>query len=307
LDLHGEKRAASPAVDGLVANRSDSCEIAVTTFCARLASITGTPHPLEGISMRHLLLASLLLVPAVAMADDQCKFHADRNLDLDLSGVRAVRFSVHSYELHLSGGAPAGKGTVRGKACASDQQTLDSLVVTQERDGDTLLVELKTDRNSGWSGFGSHYSDLKVEASVPSNIPVMVNVGSGEAKVRGVASLDSSSGSGELEASDIKGSVRTTVGSGEVKLDSTGPVEVDTVGSGDFEAKHVNGGVRIGTVGSGDAKLSDIGGNVDVGTIGSGDLNVDGVRGDLRVRTQGSGDVDHHGVTGRVDVPDKNR
>src|ERR1700743_2701927 len=96
-------------------------------------------HP-KGIPMRHLILASLLLVPAVAVAaeGDHCKFRAERNLDLDLSGVRSVRFAVNAYDLHLSGDAPAGKGTVRGVACASDQETVDNLLVTQERDGDTL-------------------------------------------------------------------------------------------------------------------------------------------------------------------------
>lgn len=258
--------------------------------------------------MRQLIFAALLLVPTVAMADkDWCKYSAPRNLELDLSGVRSVRFAVNAYDLHLTGGGPAGKGSVRGTACASDQQTVDALVVTQQREGDTLVVELANKRNSGWSGFGGQSGDLKVEATIPSTIPVTVNVGSGDAKVRNVASLDSSVGSGELEAHDIKGPVRTTVGSGDVKLDTTGAVDVDTVGSGDFGAKNVDGGVRIGTVGSGDAKLSDIGGNVDVGTVGSGDIDVDGVRGDLRVRSMGSGDVDHKGVTGRVDLPGKKR
>lgn len=258
--------------------------------------------------MRQLIFATLLLVPAVAMADkDNCKFSAPRNLELDLSGVRAVRFAVNAYDLHLSGDAPAGKGSVRGTACASDQETVDNLVVTQQREGDTLVVELTNKRNSGWSGWGSHYSDLKVEATVPPNIPVTVNVGSGDAKVRGLASLDSSVGSGDLEAHDIKGAVKTSVGSGDATFENTGAIEVDTVGSGDFHAKRVNGGVSIRTVGSGDAKLSDVGGNVEVGTVGSGDIDVDGVRGNLTVRTQGSGDVEHHGVSGKVDVPDKNR
>jgi DUF4097 and DUF4098 domain-containing protein YvlB len=258
--------------------------------------------------MRHLILASLLLLPAVAMADDNphCKFHADRNLDLDLSGVHAVRFIVNAYDLHLEGRAPAGNGTVRGMACGSDQSTVDNLVVTQEKRGDTLVIELKN-KDGSWSGWGSHYSSLKVEATVPATIPVAVETGSGDAKVRGVASLESIVGSGDLEVYDVKGAVTTQVGSGDFKSDGTGPIEVGTVGSGDFTAKNVHGNVRIGTVGSGDAKMSDVDGNVDVGTVGSGDIDVDGVKGNLTVRSQGSGDVDHHGVSGKVDVPNKNR
>jgi hypothetical protein len=244
--------------------------------------------------MRHLILAALLLAPAAAMADSSdCKFHADRNLDLDLSGVRSVTFVTNAYELHVEGGAAAGKGTVRGKACASSQDVLDSLVVTQRRDGDTLLVELTSDRHGGW-GFGSHYSDLKVDAAVPSSIPVKINVGSGEAKARGIASLESTVGSGELEAREIKG---------EASFENTGAVDVSTVGSGSLSASGIRGGVRIATVGSGEAKLRDVTGDVSVGTVGSGEIDVDGVKGNLTVNTKGSGDVSQRGVTGKVDVP----
>jgi hypothetical protein len=257
--------------------------------------------------MRKLILASLLLLPAAAMADQaQCKFHADRNLDLDFRGVREIRFVTNAYDLLVSGGGSAGKGTVRGKACASEQETVDNLVVTQRRDGEILVVELKDQREHGWfNGWGSHYSDLKVEATIPSDIPVSINVGSGDAKVRDVASLDAAVGSGDLEAHNVKGAVRGTVGSGDFKLEDTGEVDIDSVGSGDFGAKRA-GRVRIGTVGSGDATIEDAKGNVQVGTIGSGDLNVDDVKGDLTVRTVGSGDVHHHGITGKVDIPRDN-
>jgi len=259
--------------------------------------------------MRHLIFASLLLLPAIALADDvpSCKFHADRNLDLDLSGVRSVHFIVNAYDLSVEGGAAAGKGTIRGKACGSSQELADNLVVTQEKRGDTLVVELTTKRK-GWSGgWGSNYSYLKVDASIPVTLPVTVEVGSGDAKVRGVASLDSKAGSGDIEVYDVKGAVKTRIGSGDFTSDGTGSIEVDSVGSGDFKARHVHGDVRIGTVGSGDAKLVDVDGNVEVGTIGSGDLEVDGVKGNLTVRTKGSGDIEEHGVSGKVDVPNSDR
>jgi hypothetical protein len=253
--------------------------------------------------MRHLILAALLLAPAAAMAESSdCKFHADRNLDLNLSGARSVTFVTNAYDLRVEGTAPAGKGTVRGKACASSQDVLDTLVVTQRREGDTLLVELTDNREGHWS-FGHSYSDLKVDAAVPSSIPVIINVGSGEAKARGLATLESSVGSGELEAHDIKGAFSATVGSGEVKIDNTGAVNVSTVGSGSFTASGVSGGVHVATVGSGEAKLRDITGDVSVGTVGSGEIDVDGVKGNLTVNTKGSGDVSQRGVTGKVDVP----
>lgn len=255
--------------------------------------------------MRRLILASLLLLPAIALADDvpSCAFHADRNLDLDLSGVRAVRFVVNAYDLSVQGGSAPGKGTVRGKACGSDQKIVDNLIVTQQKQGDTLAVAL-TEKDKGWSGgWGNHYSYLKVDVTIPASIPVTVEAGSGDVKLRNVASLETTAGSGDIEASDIKGAVHARIGSGDLKLDGTGPLTVDSVGSGDLTARRVHGDARIGTIGSGDAKLIDVDGNVDVGSIGSGDLDVDGVKGNLTVRTKGSGDIDQHGVAGKVNVP----
>ncbi|KJV29672.1 DUF4097 family beta strand repeat-containing protein [Luteibacter yeojuensis] len=257
--------------------------------------------------MRHLIFAALLLTPLAAMADNpECKFHADRNLDFDLSSVKAVRFVVNSFDLKVNGSG-GGKPGAHGRACGSTQAIADNLEVVQSKQGDTLVVELRN-KDSGWHmNWGGSYAELKVEANVPANLPVIVEVGSGDAEVRGVASLESAAGSGDLIVDGVRGRVKANVGSGDVKVSNSGPIEVGSVGSGDFTARTINGGVSIGTVGSGDAKLTDITGNVDVGTIGSGDLDVDGVKGDLHVRTAGSGDVDHKGVTGKVDIPDKFR
>lgn len=256
--------------------------------------------------MRHLIFAALLLAPAAAMADEpQCKFHADRNLDLDLAGVHSVRFVTNSHDLIVDGAA-GGKPGVHGRACASSQEAADNLVVEQSKQGDTLVVELKNKNEGNWHfSMGSNYSYLKVSASVPGNLPITVNVGSGDAHVRNVASLDSAVGSGDLDVDGVKGNVSSTVGSGDLKIRRSGAVKIDSVGSGDLEASDITGGVRIGTVGSGDAKLKDITGDVEVGTIGSGDLDVDGVKGNLTVRTLGSGDIDKKGVTGKLDLPGK--
>jgi hypothetical protein len=46
-----------------------------------------------------------------------------------------------------------------------------------------------------------------------------------------------------------------------------------------------------------------VGGSVHVDTIGSGDVNAKDVRGDLIVAAKGSGDVTHSNIGGRVSVP----
>lgn len=250
--------------------------------------------------MRRTLLALLLLTPVAAMADDaQCAFRADRQLDLDLTGVRHVLLKTNAFDINVEG-ASGGKGTAHGRACASSQALLDALTIAQSRQGDTLTVELSPD-NHTWS-FGHSYTDFRVDVSLPANLPVTVEVGSGDAKVHGVASLEASVGSGDLDASDIRGDVAVTGGSGDMKIARVGKLSVKSLGSGDLTVREA-ASVGIGSVGSGDAKLNDIRGDVEVRSVGSGDVEVDNVRGNLTVHSRGSGDVNYHGVGGKVDVP----
>ncbi|KAF1004281.1 MAG: hypothetical protein GAK28_04142 [Luteibacter sp.] len=252
--------------------------------------------------MRQSILALLLLVPAVASASgDRCEFHADRNLDLDLAGVHQVRFTTGSYELTVAGNASGARGSLQGKACASDQETLDTLVVTQRKDGDVLTVTLGSESRH-W-GRNSQYSDLKVSASLPAGVPVRVDVGSGSATVRNVASLESSVGSGELQGGDIKGAVRTKVASGSAHLENVGPLTVDSVASGEVRVRQVGGDATLGSVASGSLQLSGVSGSVNAQGVASGSLAVREVKGSLSVGRKGSGDVSYSGIGGKVDVP----
>ncbi|KAF1004280.1 MAG: hypothetical protein GAK28_04141 [Luteibacter sp.] len=253
--------------------------------------------------MRQLILAALLLAPTAALAGTHCEFHADRNLNLDLSGIAKVQFITHAFDLHVEGNGAGTTGSVRGKACASSQKLLDGLVVTQTKTGDTLTVELQS-KESSW-GFGSHYTDLQADVTIPATVPVQLDVGSGSAKVRGLKSLDTEVGSGELEANDIHGPVSAVVGSGEASFRGIGPLTVKDVGSGDLRANEIAGDATIGDIGSGDAEVGGVKGNLSVDRIGSGSLAVGHVDGALSLRRKGSGDLNYTktNIGGKVDVP----
>jgi Putative adhesin len=253
--------------------------------------------------MRRLALFALLLIPAVALAEHPCEFHAERKLDLDLNGVRSVQIEVRSHQLHVAAAADAQGFNLVGRACASDQKTLDTLIVTQERQGDRLIVTLGSEGHFNMAMFHSQYADLDVKVKLPAQMPLQVNVGSGDAEIRGAASLESNVGSGDLNIFDLAGAFRGRVGSGDIHAERVGSVDMDAIGSGDFKASDIRGDARFGSVGSGDVDLTKVGGNVTVSTIGSGDLRVDGVHGNLVVQTKGSGDVDHRNVTGSVNLP----
>lgn len=246
------------------------------------------------------LLASLPFTAAQAA----CKYSAERVLELDLEGIDSVRFELGAEDFDLSGTA-GDQGRLEGRACASHRDLLDRLVLTQERDGTTLVVSAERPRSGLSSLFGTRYAYIDVAGNLPDDLDVELHLGSGDADIRGVASLEARIGSGDLDARDIPGAVGVRVGSGDLELVATGPLRVDSIGSGDLEARGVAGDVRIGSVGSGDLLLVDVEGSIEATRIGSGDLDVRGAGGDLRVDRIGSGDVDHREVAGTVQLPDR--
>lgn len=250
----------------------------------------------------HLLLASLLLLPFAVQARDDCKFQAPRNLQLDLGGVRSVQIDLRSYDLRLHGDSAVRGGELTGRACASSQDLLDDLVVTQRRQGDVLIVELGRDRSIHW-GLGHSYADLQVDLKLPPAIPVTVNGGSGDAWVDGMKRLDAHVGSGDLHVKNLDGPLSVSIGSGDLDASNVGSVDIGAVGSGDFKGEGIKGDVRVGSVGSGDVSVLRVGGSVRVDTIGSGDVTARDVGGDLSVGAKGSGDINYSGVRGKVNVP----
>ncbi len=253
--------------------------------------------------MRRLVVAALLLAPLAAVAADQCKFQAPRKLHLDLAGIHGVQFETHNQTLHVVGSDSATALDLDGRACASDASLLDSLQVTQRREGDQLIIELRDDQQLHIRLFGGRTAELEAKVQLPSGMPVTLNVGSGDADASGLRQLDSHVGSGDLHASHIAGRVSTSVGSGDVAAADIGSLEAGAVGSGDLKAADVHGDVKLGSIGSGDVDLLRVGGSVRAETLGSGDLNVRDVRGDLSLGSKGSGDVRHSGIGGKVNVP----
>jgi DUF4097 and DUF4098 domain-containing protein YvlB len=273
--------------------------------------------------MRMLLGLILMVAGAAAFAaEHDCRFSAERNLDIDPAGLKALALVLGSSDARVQGVAGIKRIEVRGKACASDADWLKNLTLEQERSGDRATVTAAKDHGIHMNWFGSSYAYLNVEVRMPTDLAVDIHAGSGDVDVAGVALLDFGSGSGDLRASHIAGDALVKVGSGDVIIDDVGKLRVERTGSGDIRASGVHGAVTVGHVGSGDLNFRDVaggvqvesvgsgdvmvrgaGGDVVVGSVGSGDVTVDGVHGDFVVRNAGSGDLRHHNVTGRIDVP----
>jgi hypothetical protein len=253
--------------------------------------------------MRRLLVLLPLLSISLTAAADECRYSAPRNLHDDLSGVRGVQIELHSHDMHLIGSGSSSSLELTGRACASSQSALDNLQVSSHREGDQLIIDAGGHNAVNISFFGVSYQELDLQIQLPSNMPVSVNDGSGDAYISGLTQLDAQTGSGDLHISNIAGAVSVITGSGDVDIAEIGSLHAGSVGSGDLKARSVKSDVHIGSVGSGDVELDQVGGNVEVGTLGSGDLTVSNVRGDLTVGAKGSGDVSHRNIGGKVNVP----
>ncbi len=270
-------------------------------------------------SIRHALFA-LALLPAAAMADDHCKVSQPKALELDLAGAKAVVFEVNSHDLKLQA-TPGAHAALSGRACASSQELLGQLSLTQEKVGDKLVVRLQRESLGLNINFGSSYAWLDIGGTLPDNVMVQLKVGSGDASLSGSQAMSADVGSGDVKARDIKGLATAAVGSGDIELDNVGALHVVSIGSGDvrvdgvrgdakvgsissgdLELRNVQGSVEIGSIGSGDAEVGDVRGAVGLGSLGSGDLRVRNA-GSLRVQRVGSGSVDHTGIGGSVDLP----
>ena len=272
--------------------------------------------------MRKSLLPLLLLLPtAVFAASPECKHSQPRDLQLDLSGVKAVVFDVESHDLTIEAGANA-KGSLKGQACASDAKLLEQLKLTQRKSGDKLYVSLHREGVSNGIFFGNNYAYLKLAGSLPDNVTVQLKVGSGDASISGAPVVSADVGSGDVEARHIRGLVAAKVGSGDITVEDAGSLQVISIASGDLAAKKIRGAVKvgsigsgdfsldgvtgdvvIGSIGSGDAEVRDISGGLSVDSLGSGDIDASGIHGDFTLRSKGSGSTSHKDVGGRVSVP----
>ena len=270
--------------------------------------------------MRLILVPLLLFSSSLALAND-CRFSAERSLDIDPSGLQALRMELGSSDLSVQGDSAAVRIEVRAKACASEQAWLDELQIAQTRQDGKVVVRAAP-RPSHTGLFGKNYAYIDFVVRVPSKLALEVNSGSGDTHATNVAAVDYQSGSGDLNVDGVAGPLSVTVGSGDVVAshvgsfnlahagsgdmhvsDVQGDAVIGHVGSGDLSFTNVGGGVRADSIGSGDFVAEKVGGDVYVGTIGSGNVTVKTVTGNLTVRSAGSGDIQHSGVGGKVDVP----
>lgn len=252
---------------------------------------------------------------SVAFGDD-CSHTAPREAAVAAAGATRVVIDAGAGSLEVIGVPGEQELRARGTACTDRESLLEQVRLVAERRGDTLHLDAVFPRNQRGS------ARLDFEVSLPADLPVFIDDGSGEMTVRGVASLSIDDGSGPITVADVAGSVDVEDGSGEIELlgiggdvtldDGSGAIDLRGAGgrvriddgSGGISVREVSGDVIVKD-GSGSMTIVGVGGNVVIEEDGSGDIRVEDVRGDLHVKDDGSGGVDYHRIDGRVTIDDE--
>jgi hypothetical protein len=174
-----------------------------------------------------------------------------------------------------------------------------------------VRVNAKVNSEHGWS-FGSRGSDEDRVRQITSNPPIVQN---GNAITIGPSSgdwdryrnisidyevvlpasttLKVSSGSGDVEVSNVVSLLSASTGSGDLRLKNIGAVPHVSTGSGSIRIEGIRGAANLET-GSGDIELSQqMAGDIKAQT-GSGSVRLHGVNGAVRAGT-GSGDIEIDG------------
>jgi len=258
--------------------------------------------------MRTLTSLALFTVAfcmaATASADifGDCSFTEKRNVAAPAAGVSRIVIIGRAGYLHVNGRRGAGEVRASGTACASSRDMLSDTKLTIERSGSELRIEAETPDNSGI--FSSARLDFDV--TVPDNVALRVEDGSGDLTIDNAASVDLTDGSGDITIRNVIGDLSVRDGSGDMNIDNvSGNVRVSD-GSGDIDVSGA-GSVEVASDGSGGADIRNVKHDVHIGNKGSGSVEVSDVGGNFQVGNKGGGSIDWHRVAGRVDVPERFR
>lgn len=136
------------------------------------------------------------------------------------------------------------------------------------------------------------------------------NVGSGDATIEGLASVDYQAGSGNITVRDIAGDVKLNTGSGDFRATAVKGTVTAKLGSGNMFLDQLKGKVLVSTH-SGDIRGTAIdtdvtadadSGDVDLTFLSARTARIDTGSGDITVRVPGSSPYKVTGDTDRIDV-----
>jgi Putative adhesin len=254
--------------------------------------------------MRTLTTIAVLLTAATISADvsGDCSFTEKRNVAAPTAGVSRFVIIGRAGYLHINGRGGSSEVRASGTACASSREVLAATKLTLSRSGSEIRIEAETPDGGGLSSSAR----LDFDVTVPDNIPLRVDDGSGDLTIDTVATVDLADGSGDIDIRNVTGDLSVRDGSGDMKIDNvSGDVHI-TDGSGDIDVNRA-GSVEIANDGSGGVDIRNVKHDVHIGNKGSGSVKVSDVGGNFRVGKKGGGSIDWARAAGHVDVPERLR
>lgn len=239
--------------------------------------------------LRYLISLSAAVCFAIAANVPARAFSAEGSFDRTLKVTGAVEMDVTtgSGNIEVRAGS-SGTVRVRGRIRASDSWRDGS--ENAERKVRYLESNPPIEQNGNVIRVG-HIEDSELRRNISISYEIEV-----PAETR----LTSSTGSGHLTISGIRGRVKGRSGSGGVKVSGIGDEAELETGSGDIEADSIKGPARMHS-GSGWIHANGIAGAI-VAVTGSGNIRLEQTApGDVRVET-GSGGAEVSGVRGGFDA-----
>jgi DUF4097 and DUF4098 domain-containing protein YvlB len=169
----------------------------------------------------------------------------------------------------------------------------------RERAGD---YEVVVDVRAGRGGFSfGRGADVRVEIRCPDGTSVESKTGSADIEGRGrFGSLDVETGSGEVQFEQLEGEARVNAASGDVSIESVGGNARINTASGDQQVSSVAGDAKLNSA-SGDVIIKEAGGEVEVNSA-SGDVIIKEAGSSVSVNTASGDHVIGSAVKGRVNL-----
>ncbi len=277
---------------------------------------------LRSVRTAALLAAVVLAVTGVGCIDvvgaDFAK-HVERDVKtFNTSGTPTVSLSTFDGSIEVRAWDKPQVEVVIERRAAS-KELADTIQVEATQTADTISVEVKAPRTSG---FGLHFGSrsAKLIVSAPAKINLTAKSGDGSIDVsRLEGAIDLRSGDGSIKGSSLHGNLKVHTGDGSIQLDGVnGGLDADTgdgsiTASGAFttvRARTGDGSVRIHAEAAASAE-----GDWEIGT-GDGSVALDlpeGFSAELDARTSSgrvtldgitvsnvTGELDRHTVRGRI-------
>lgn len=223
--------------------------------------------------MKKLMITSFMLIFAIVA------FGQAKKLSKSFSNVKTIQIKTSSSDIYLKRSDDANV-----KLDLSYTYDADEYTPQMDENSGKLIISEEFSR-------GSHSGSSTWNLTVPQNVKVNINSGSGNITIEELsADIKSSLGSGDVEVKSLKGNLNMNTGSGNINVQKIqGDVSLNA-GSGDIRIESGSGSFSV-NAGSGTLVLEQIQGDISANT-GSGDIRASALtlEGKSKFNT-GSGDA----------------